>query len=476
MAMTTRCPHCGTAFRVVADQLRVRGGLVRCGVCTQIFDGYANIIDTGGPVPELTEAAGTAAAAGNNAPARPVPSVASHPAPGPFQPAGTPVHEASAMASTPVPAPGPTTTWTSPPTSDSTSASTQALTSTPTPTPSPAQASPRAPITTMDTAVVPAPVTAVVPATASASVPLDVRPAAVYATGPAPGAPAVLRGRGDQRRQEPAFHGWDGDGAGNDSASDDVEYDHHVDDPDGAHGGYMDAASSGASPAAIRERAPAQTEPGAGRYRFYVDPDDDPGDYVAIPGEVRTRYDEAVDTGMPPPAFMDDGALRRRAAWHGLWGWGCVLLVIGLALQAVYVYRTAIATEVPALRPVLQTACAAIGCDVGYARRIERISITGSSLQPPATEAGAPADGHTRMVLNVTLRNRYDKPQPWPALVLELTDLSDTVVVRKIITPDAYLPPGTEGPFPAGGERTLAVPVQTTGVQVNGYQLDKFFP
>ena len=175
-------------------------------------------------------------------------------------------------------------------------------------------------------------------------------------------------------------------------------------------------------------------------------------------------------------ALPDDGALRRRAAWHGLWGWACLLLVVCLVVQAVYVYRTAIATEVPALRPVLQAACTAIGCEVGYARRIERISITGSSLQPPAAEAGAPADGRTRLLLTVTLRNRYDKPQPWPALVLELTDLSDTVVVRKIITPDIYLPPGTEGPFPAGGERTLAVPVQTTGVQVNGYQLDRFFP
>ncbi|MCK9511526.1 MAG: zinc-ribbon domain-containing protein [Pigmentiphaga sp.] len=39
--MIARCPHCDTAFRIVADQLRVRDGRVRCGVCHQVFDGRA---------------------------------------------------------------------------------------------------------------------------------------------------------------------------------------------------------------------------------------------------------------------------------------------------------------------------------------------------------------------------------------------------------------------------------------------------
>ncbi len=39
MALATRCPQCGTAFRLVPDQLRLHDGLVRCGACTAIFDG-----------------------------------------------------------------------------------------------------------------------------------------------------------------------------------------------------------------------------------------------------------------------------------------------------------------------------------------------------------------------------------------------------------------------------------------------------
>ena len=44
MAMTTRCPQCGTAFKVVPDQLRVRNGLVRCGACETVFDGRACLV------------------------------------------------------------------------------------------------------------------------------------------------------------------------------------------------------------------------------------------------------------------------------------------------------------------------------------------------------------------------------------------------------------------------------------------------
>lgn len=38
MSFITRCPACSTSFKVVADQLRVSQGWVRCGHCAEIFD------------------------------------------------------------------------------------------------------------------------------------------------------------------------------------------------------------------------------------------------------------------------------------------------------------------------------------------------------------------------------------------------------------------------------------------------------
>ncbi|MDD2713452.1 MAG: zinc-ribbon domain-containing protein, partial [Simplicispira sp.] len=41
MSQTTRCPSCATAFKVVADQLRISDGWVRCGHCKEVFDAVA---------------------------------------------------------------------------------------------------------------------------------------------------------------------------------------------------------------------------------------------------------------------------------------------------------------------------------------------------------------------------------------------------------------------------------------------------
>ncbi|TSE23381.1 family finger-like domain protein [Tepidimonas sediminis] len=38
MRFITRCPSCGTSFRVVVDQLKIADGWVRCGFCQRVFD------------------------------------------------------------------------------------------------------------------------------------------------------------------------------------------------------------------------------------------------------------------------------------------------------------------------------------------------------------------------------------------------------------------------------------------------------
>ena len=199
-------------------------------------------------------------------------------------------------------------------------------------------------------------------------------------------------------------------------------------------------------------------------------------DGAPVLGESRTRYSSATDVGRAPPEFLDQDRQARRGLLRRLWGYGCLLGLIALGLQLLYAYRVDIANSVPALRPALEAACRSMGCTVGYARRLERIAISASSLQPPPG-AAAIDDGRSRLVLNLMLRNRYDKPQHWPALVLDLTDLSDTVVVRKVLRPEDYLTPEQlRGPFGPAGELKISVPIEVAGVQVNGYQLDKFFP
>jgi predicted Zn finger-like uncharacterized protein len=63
MSLATRCPACGTVFRVVPDQLKVSDGWVRCGRCTEVFDASQRLFDL--------EQGDAAASSTRPAPARP---------------------------------------------------------------------------------------------------------------------------------------------------------------------------------------------------------------------------------------------------------------------------------------------------------------------------------------------------------------------------------------------------------------------
>lgn len=45
MSLATRCTQCGTAFRVVQDQLKVSEGWVRCGRCNEVFNALEGLFD-----------------------------------------------------------------------------------------------------------------------------------------------------------------------------------------------------------------------------------------------------------------------------------------------------------------------------------------------------------------------------------------------------------------------------------------------
>lgn len=82
MSMVTQCPHCTTAFNVTPDQLFARDGRVRCGHCTQVFDGLVNLTSIealqAGVPPPLAEANEAALNAAVQAQSNPAPNMASH--------------------------------------------------------------------------------------------------------------------------------------------------------------------------------------------------------------------------------------------------------------------------------------------------------------------------------------------------------------------------------------------------------------
>lgn len=202
------------------------------------------------------------------------------------------------------------------------------------------------------------------------------------------------------------------------------------------------------------------------------------------PQQPRTSHDSSAarSRDRDTRAYTDSTGRALTLMWTVLVFAGAVLLVA----QLVYVFRVQIAQAAPALRPALERACASLNCTVSYSRRPDKILITHSSLQLDTAASDTregkdsqPQDttSETHFLLQATLRNTYDKPQEWPTLVLELTDAAGAHIARRNLPADVWLPEDiVAGPFPAGSEYTLHLPLTLQGLQVNGYQLTTFFP
>jgi predicted Zn finger-like uncharacterized protein len=74
MRLVTRCPACGTAFRVQPEQLAARAGQVRCGQCSTVFDAQQSLVTEPEPGDAATPTPIPAAAAAPAAVAAPVPA------------------------------------------------------------------------------------------------------------------------------------------------------------------------------------------------------------------------------------------------------------------------------------------------------------------------------------------------------------------------------------------------------------------
>ncbi len=221
-------------------------------------------------------------------------------------------------------------------------------------------------------------------------------------------------------------------------------------------------------PAVLRHRTPSSTETSSPVQQGLREP------ALSIRAEPRINRDNADSFGRSQPDFLLESE-GHSVLTRTLWMIASVLAVLVLLGQAVFIYRNDIATRLPFVQPVLNALCAKLSCDVSLSRHLDRIYIEGSSLQLSGSvgQEGQPVE----FALRLTMRNRYDKNQPWPHLSLELKDASGTTVVRKTIAPYQYLPSTLiDQPFAAGQEVNLLIPVSVNGLHINGFQLDKFFP
>ncbi|HQO28962.1 MAG TPA: DUF3426 domain-containing protein [Accumulibacter sp.] len=148
-----------------------------------------------------------------------------------------------------------------------------------------------------------------------------------------------------------------------------------------------------------------------------------------------------------------------------------VLLALTLLSQLLFHFRTPLAIAIPGLWPTLSTLSEMMGTDMPLSRHIEQISIESSDLQIEPNKKGS-------LILQATLRNRADYPQAYPALELTLTDINDSVLVKRVFLPGDYLssPAADSSAFSAHADLDLRMWLAASEVNSAGYRLYVFYP
>ena len=148
-----------------------------------------------------------------------------------------------------------------------------------------------------------------------------------------------------------------------------------------------------------------------------------------------------------------------------------VLLVLALAGQVVFRFRSEIAVTTPALRPLLEALSQAFDANIPWPRHVELVSIEASDLQSD------PAHGNL-LILNATLRNRAGYGQAYPSLELSLTDTQDVAIVRRVFSPAEYLAAKTpaDQPFAAKSDVAVRLWIEALDISAAGYRLYVFYP
>ena len=453
MALATQCPHCFTTFRVAADQLKLRGGIVRCGACQSIFDGNAHLIDLEKLAAEkaASEAANTAAAP----PALPAPAAEAEAAEAAeaqpvhsldfahtFDPLGIlPKAAAAGVAETEAETGSGTAAAADEPGAEPVPApdeDTVAVAPHPDPLPD------GGPVTPPPPAARPAPASAYAPPgriEPSFDVPPDealvAQPLPDFDPEPEPHTPPAPASEAEPAWQAAAPDGFPAALPLRASAGDHASM--TVPALKSARNKALDARTRRSKLTPTRIEAP--------KLRVPVDGEADEPEFVK-----RSRRQE-----------------RSSRTRRILLGTGIAVLLLVLAVQVLFEFRTPLAARYPGARPALGSACALFGCRVELPADVDNLAIETGELNPLGANA---------YVLDTLLRNGGNLAQAWPSIELELIDADDKPVLRRVLGPADYLPPGVHAGagFAPHSEQPIKLHFALAGLTPSGYHTFVFYP
>ena len=196
-------------------------------------------------------------------------------------------------------------------------------------------------------------------------------------------------------------------------------------------------------------------------------------DRASVPLPDEERYDDELEYSDAESDEYRFGPRRKRRARARtfLWGLASLVLLLALAGQIVYVFRSDIAARDPDARRLLLRACERLGCDVPLPGHADLVTIEVSEMHPEPEMPGI-------LALSAVLRNRADFAQRQPWIELTLTDARDRALARRVLAPRDYLGERVEFEqgLAAGQEQSLRLLLDTAGIQPTGYRLLLYYP
>ncbi|MEX8492982.1 DUF3426 domain-containing protein [Sphaerotilus sp.] len=146
---------------------------------------------------------------------------------------------------------------------------------------------------------------------------------------------------------------------------------------------------------------------------------------------------------------------------------GMVALLLGgvLVTQVGYHWHDLIAARWPVTEPLLTRACEPWHCQLQPPRQLEALVVDSTALsRPPNSDS---------YLLGVTLHNRAGHAIAAPHIELSLTDMSGTVVVRRVLTPTEFRQSSL---LAASSDASWNLEFTSANQQIAGYTLAAFYP
>jgi predicted Zn finger-like uncharacterized protein len=234
-----------------------------------------------------------------------------------------------------------------------------------------------------------------------------------------------------------------------------------------------DTAAAPAAASASTRWTRAETEPVeptlSGRAGPAVDPDEP--HLSAQPAAGTTFGDLPPPTGTPF-AMTREAPLGapRRAGWRIAAVLLALVLLLLFAAQLAWWMRETVMVSWPGSVSLYRDACSKIGCRVMPPHDIDGLQVEPSDLRQ--------VDDPHHLELKMPLHNHYDVALAYPAIELTLLDRQNTPVLRRVLWPQDYVPPGTriDAGLPAGATQTMIVRLDTGNVLASNFRIEVFYP